>query len=73
MREEKRERSQRCSCPCTHSSRRSLLRWGSVNTEIKIVSVGNPELRNVLPLKPVAGKNIATHAWPTAKTFSSVS
>ena len=44
-------------------------RWGSVNTEIKIVSVGNPELRNVLPLKPVAGKNIATHAWPTANFF----
>ena len=43
--------------------------WGSVNTEIKVLSVENPELRNVLPLslKPVAGKNIATYAWPTAK------
>ena len=51
-----------------HAQLPSLVsRWGSVNTEIKVLSVENPELRNVLPLKPVAGKNIATHVWPTAK------
>ena len=30
-------------------------RWGSVNTEIKVLSVENPEQTNVLPLKPCAG------------------
>ena len=37
--------------------------------EIKVLSVKNPELTNVLPLKPGVGKNIAMHASPIATEF----
>ena len=37
--------------------------------EIKISSVENTELTNVLPLKSGLGQNIAMHASPTARNF----
>ena len=39
---------------------------GGTDALIKVLSVENPEPTNVLPLKPGAGQNIATHAFPTA-------
>ena len=43
--------------------------WQSDTTEaeIKVPSVENPELANVLHLNPGICRNIATHASPTAK------
>ena len=35
--------------------------------KIKAPSVENPELTNLLPLKPELGQNIATDASPTAR------
>ena len=45
--------------------------WGTADAEYKAPSVENPELTkfNVLPLKPVVGQNIATHASPTARNI----
>ena len=46
--------------------------WGTVDAEIKVLSVENSELTkiNVLPLKPPGvGQNIATHASLTARNF----
>ena len=41
--------------------------WATEDAEIKVPSVENPELTNVLPaLKPGVGQNIATHASPTS-------
>ena len=40
-----------------------------MDTEIKVSSTENPELTNVLPLKPGVGQNIATHESPTARNF----
>ena len=37
--------------------------------KIKSLSVENPQLTNVLYLKPGVGKNITMHAVPTARTF----
>ena len=37
--------------------------------EIKAPSLENPELTNVLPLKPGVDQNKATHASPTARNF----
>ena len=45
------------------------LQLGTVGTEIKVSSVENPELTNVLPLKPGLGQKIATHASPTTRNF----
>ena len=36
---------------------------------MKVPSVENPELTNVLHLKPGAGQNIATHAFPTTRNL----
>jgi len=43
--------------------------WGAADTEIKVPSVENPELANVLLLKPGVDENIAMHALPTARNF----
>ena len=40
--------------------------WGAADAEVKVHSVENPELANVLSLYPGVGQNIATHASPTA-------
>ena len=32
--------------------------WGIVDAEIKVLSVQNPELTNVLPLKPGVGQDL---------------
>ena len=40
---------------------------GTRKAEIKVPSVENPELANVLHLNPRICQNIATHASPTAK------
>ena len=40
-----------------------------MDAEIKVPSVENPELTNVLPVKPGVGQNIAMHAYPTARIF----
>ena len=42
---------------------------GTVPTEIKAPSAENPELTNVLPLKPGVSQNMAMHALPTARNF----
>ena len=36
--------------------------WSTADTEIKISSVENPELTNVIPLKPGVSQTVATHA-----------
>ena len=41
----------------------------TADAEISVPSVENPELTNVLPLKPGVGQNIAVHASPTARNF----
>ena len=46
-----------------------LLQWGIVKTEIKMPTVENPMLTNILPLKPGVGQNKAMHASPTARNF----
>ena len=46
-----------------------LLQWGIVKTEVKMPTVENPMLTNVLPLKTGVGQNKAMHALPTAKNF----
>ena len=38
----------------------------SVDAQIKVPSVANPQLTNGLRLKPGIGQNIATHVLPTA-------
>ena len=38
-----------------------------MDTEIKVPSVENSDLTNVLPLKPAVGQTIAMHALPTAR------
>ena len=43
--------------------------WGTVDAEMKVPSVENPELMNVLPLKPGVGQNIAMYALLTARNF----
>jgi len=42
---------------------------GTADAEFMVPFVEKPELTNVLPLKPGAGPNIATHALPTAWNF----
>ena len=42
---------------------------GAADAEIKVPSVENPKLIDVLSLKPAVGQNIATHALPTARNF----
>ena len=46
-----------------------LLQWGTVDTEIKVPYVENPELTNVLPLKSGEGQYVALHALPTARNY----
>ena len=41
--------------------------WGTVDAKIKVPSVENPELTDVLPLKPGVGQIIAMHASHTAR------
>ena len=48
------------------------LQWHAVCAEIKVTYVENPELRNVLPLKPGVGQSIAMHAFLTARKVSRV-
>ena len=43
--------------------------WDTVDTEIKVFSVENSELRTALPLKPGVGENIAIRASCTARNF----
>ena len=43
--------------------------WGTADAEIKVLSVENPGLTNVLPLKLGVGQNIAMHASPTARNY----
>ena len=43
--------------------------WGTADPEIKVHSVENPELTNVLPVELGVGQNIATHASPTARNL----
>ena len=38
---------------------------GTADAEIKVSTTENPDLPNVLPLKPEVGQNTATHASPT--------
>ena len=44
-----------------------ILQWGTADVEISNPSVENPELTNVLPLRPGVGQNIATHAVSAAR------
>ena len=46
-----------------------LLQWGIVKTEVKMPTVENPMLTNVLPLKTGVGQSKAMHALPIAKNF----
>ena len=46
-----------------------ILQWGTADVEISNPSVENPELTNVLPLKPELGQNIAMHALTAARSF----
>ena len=48
------------------------LQWHTVDAKIKVPYVENPELWNVLPLKPGVGQRIAMHASPTARKVSIV-
>ena len=48
------------------------MQWHTVGAEIKVPYVENPELWNVLPLKPGVGHSIAMHASPTARKVSIV-
>ena len=41
---------------------------GTADADIQVRSVENPELTNVLSLKPGVGQIIAMHASPTART-----
>ena len=51
-----------------HRATSGLPAGGIADAEIKTPWAGeNPELKNVLPLKPGAGQIIATHASPTAR------
>ena len=43
--------------------------WGTVDAEMKVPSVENPELINVFPLKPGVGQKIAMYALLTARNF----
>ena len=60
-----------CLCVCVLQKRptvfEDLLR--TVDIEIKIPTVENPELTDDVPLKPGIGQNITTHALPTARNF----
>ena len=42
---------------------------GTVDAEIKVLFVENPELTNVLRLNPGVGQNVASCVSPTAKNF----
>ena len=46
-----------------------LPQWGTVDTEIKVPYVENPELTNALPLKSGEGQYVALHALPTARNY----
>ena len=46
-----------------------VLQWGTADAEIKTPSVENPELTNVLLLKPGVEHNVAMHASPSARNF----
>ena len=54
---------------CRAFSPSEFAQWGTADAEVKVHSVENPELANVLPLKPGAGQNIATHASSTVRNF----
>ena len=47
----------------------AITQWVTANTETKVQSVRNPELTNVLLLKPGVGQNIATCTPPTDRNF----
>ena len=49
-----------------------ILQWGTADTEIKVPSVENPEMTNILPLKPWVSQNIASHASPTASVWQRI-
>ena len=49
------------TCPLFRS-----LQWAAADSEIKVPSVENTELK-VLPLKPGVGQYITIHAMPTAR------
>ena len=46
------------------------LQWHTVDAEIKVPYVENPELWNFLPLKPGVGQSIAIYTSPTARKVS---
>ena len=48
---------------------RGLTAVGTADAEINIPSVENPELKNVLPLTPGVGQNIAMLASSNARSF----
>ena len=50
-----------------HRATFGLPAGGIADAEIKTWAGENPELKNVLPLKPGAGQIIATHASPTTR------
>ena len=45
------------------------LQWDTADAEIMVPYFENPELTNVLPLKPGAAHDVATHALSTARSF----
>ena len=51
------------------NSHRVVTRSLVVRTQKLVPPVENPELTDVLPLKPGVCQNIATHASPTARNF----
>ena len=48
-----------------HRNRTGVLRMRKLR--FSVFSVDNPQLTNILPLKPVGGQNIAAYASPTAR------
>ena len=59
---------------CVHVSAVSLSsdsfpRWGTVDAEIKVSSLENPELRNVLHLKPVVGSEYSHACFAHCQEF----
>ena len=56
-------------CQNLHHTPHHLPQWGTVDTEIKVPYVENPELTNALPLKSGEGQYVALHALPTARNY----
>ena len=46
-----------------------FLRWSTTDADIKVPSVENPELTDILPLKTGVSHNITMHASLTARNF----